>query len=506
MRSSLAGFAALCPLYHQKGGNTHMRKFLLMLLACTLLCSLSASALANSWGLRGGVYDIVSDDDEYNSYTAEAETGNTQVDGRHYDVALMTSRYHNQLIAAVRENKVWRAETVSTTAVYQPGDKRGASPELSSTEGGFCLTYNDRERYLFDYVDGRYVLREVRFDMDSEYGDSLLWDGDGYIFWQSGPEGVLQPIGDAKWHVDLISLEDFNITQIPRSLDDVRRMGSVYEALWHAADTLSVHEDWHGVKNGKKLAVYSAPDTDSYRASSGKASVSTGGSMKLYGEIDGWTMVEYEVSLRTSRIGFVKTQLHKRYVGLQLAQPGVELVTARNAFLTDDPHVSQFSQLFLPAGTKVQGLALLSDVYALVRYEGGHQPVWGFLPLRDLDLPSDGTRWDVMEWMIGKWHQQGGADQGANLRVLFNDGSCRLVNKDADFNWLYDQYGTWRVTDCPAGAAYAEDVLYEITFTMCDGTGATYGLALEYDGTITLLTEDGSAWYERSEYSTFGNG
>ncbi len=483
-----------------------MRKFLLMLLSCLLLCAMTSGALANQWGLRGGVYDIVSDNDDYDAYSADAETGNEQVNGRHYDVALMTSRYHNQLIAAVRENKTWRAETASTAAVYQPGDKRGASPELSATEGGFCLAYDDKERYLFDYVDGRYILREVRFDVESLYGNSLLWDGEGYIFWQSGPEGSMETIGDAMWQVGLISLEDFNILQLPRSIDDVRRMNTVRDALWHAADPLSVPEEWHGEKNGKKLAVYAAPDESAYRASNGKASVSTGGSMKLYGEIDGWTMVEYEVSLRTSRIGFVNKQLMKRYVGLQLAKPGVTLVTARNAFLTDDPHVSQYQQLLLPAGTEVQGLALLNDYYALVSYEGSNQPVWGFVPLRDLELPSDGTRWDVMDRLIGKWHQQGGADQGANLRVFYADGSCRLINKDEDFNWLRDEYGSWRVTDCPADASYASEALYEMTFTMMDGSEEKYGLVLDYDGTISLLEEGSGAWYERSEYSTFGNG
>lgn len=483
-----------------------MRKYFALCFACLLLCMQTAAALANGWGLKGGVYDIVSDDEAYEAYSADAETGNQKVNGRHVDVALLSSRYHSQLIAAVREGKTWRVEAASTAAVYQPADERGASPELAHTADGFRLSYDDRETCTFAYVDGRYLLREVRFNAASGYGDSLLWDGEGYIYWEAGLEGSQQPIGDARWHVERIELADFNITQLPRSMDDVRRMKGVYEALREASGKVSVQEDWHGVKDSRKLAVYSAPDTASWRAASGKASVSTGGGMKLLGEYNGWTMVEYAVSLRTSRIGFVHERLMSYYAELDIAQPGVALVTARDTFLTDDPHVSQYPQLTIPAGTPLQGLACLNDFYVLVSYEGANQPVWGFVPLRDLSLPDDGTRWDVMNGLVGKWHHAGGADQGANLRVFYSDGSYRAITKDEDFNWVGDEYGQWRVTDCPAGANYAEGVLYEITFTMNDGTESRYGLLLHEDGAISLMEEDSSAWYERSEYSTYGNG
>lgn len=483
-----------------------MRKHFLLFIACLLLCAQTTAALANGWGLTGGVYDIVADEKDYGAYSAEAETGNRKVHGRHVDVALLSSRYHSQLIVAVREDKTWRMEVASTAAVYQPGDERGVSPELTYTEGGFCLTYDGRETYTFADVDGRYFLQEVRFNAASNYGDSLLWDGDGYLYWEAGQAGSQQPIGDAYWQVERIDLADFCIAQLPRSMDDVRRMNDVYKALREAADEVSVQEDWDGVKDSRKLAVYSAPDAASYRASSGKAAVSTGGEMKLLGEYGGWTMVEYAVSLRTSRIGFVQERLMSEAEALVVAQPGVNLVTARDAFLTDDPHVSQYPQMTIPAGTPVQGLACLNDFYALVSYEGASQPVWGFVPLRDLSLPSDGTRWDVMNRLVGKWRHAGGAEQGANLRVFYSDGSYHAITKDEDFNWVGDAYGQWRVTDCPADADYAEKALYEIVFTMDDGAETRYGLLLNEDGSISLMEPDGGAWYERNEYSTFGNG
>ena len=496
---------ALLRYYWQKGGRFHMGKFLRMLTACLLLCAHVTAAMANQWGLTGGIYDIVADNDEYDAYSADAETGNEKVLDRHVDIAIMTSRYHSQLIAAVRQGKTWKAETVSTAAVYQPGDQRGIRPELTHTYNGFTLTYDGRETYTFMYMDGRYVLWEVFFNTPSNYGDNMLWDGEGYLYWESGPAGSAQPIGDALWRTELISLDRFNIAQLPRSMADVRRMNSVSRAFGEMQDRIAPSADWPGEKKGRKLAVYAAPDAKAWRAANGKASVSTGGRLRIYGEYDGWTMIEYEVSLRTSRIGFVKGSLMDAPEALEIHTP-IQLVTARDTFLTDDPHVSQYPQMTLPAGTKVQGLSLLGDYYALVSYPDAGQPVWGFVPLRDLTFPDDGTRWDVMDRLTGKWGQSAGADTGANLRVLFSDGSFRAINKDEDFNWLSDEYGQYRITACTDGAHYAEPVLYEIAFTYQNGAQERYGLLLHEDGSITLVTDDSVSWYERIEYSTFGNG
>ena len=55
-----------------------MKKILLMTLACLLFLCHAASA--NEWGLRGGIYDIVSDDDRYDDdlYSALADDGNAR--------------------------------------------------------------------------------------------------------------------------------------------------------------------------------------------------------------------------------------------------------------------------------------------------------------------------------------------------------------------------------------------------------------------------------------------
>ena len=58
-----------------------MKKYLLMTVSCLLAFCLCTTALANSWGLRGGIYDIVSDDKRYEDYSAAADDGNKRQDG-----------------------------------------------------------------------------------------------------------------------------------------------------------------------------------------------------------------------------------------------------------------------------------------------------------------------------------------------------------------------------------------------------------------------------------------
>lgn len=484
-----------------------MKKYLATILSALLLLAQCAPAMANGYGLLGGIYDIVSDDDAYDAYTALADSGNALDGGEHVNQAILSSRYHNQLIAAVREGKVWKADTVSTRAVYQPGDARNVRPVLAHTGGGFTLTYDRREEFTFCRTDSGYFLRDVRFDLLSNYANSIQWTEDegyrGYLFWESGVENSWERIGDALWLVDKLDLSRFNIDQLPRSIADVRRMNTVSAALRTDCGWLTVQEQHLGARSSRKLAVYAAPDAKAYRAASGKASVSTGGEMALYGEYDGWTMVEYAVSQRTGRIGFVNAQLMSRENPLPLLETPAALVTARDTFLTDDPQVSQYPQMTLPAGTPVEGLAQFDAFYALVRIPGTNQPIWGFVPLRDLSLAQDDACWDVMERLIGKWRDPAG---DPSLYVLYAGGEYRAVLKDEDYTWLGEEWGRWRIVACPADAAYPGDPLYELVFTDEEGTEARFGLQMQTDGSILLLTEEGSTRFVRNEYSTYGNG
>lgn len=481
-----------------------MKKFLTLALGCLLLCTLTTSALANGWGLLGGIYDIVSDDDRYDSYTAIADDGNQQVDGRHVNHAILKSRYHNVLISAYRDGKVWTADSVSTTAVYQPGDARDESanaPVLEHIDGGFKLSYGDKENYTFRYENGQYILADVRYEQDEPHPDCFVRDAGGLLFWQSHPGVTFPPVGDAHWPTE-ITLDEFNIEQMPRSLAEVRQLTMVSNALADAP-LLEIADTWQGTKNGRKLPVYSAPDAASYRSAEGKASVSMGGEVRIYGTAEGWTLIQYEVSQRTSRIGWIEGKFAQ---DAPLAFGSVPLTAAADTFLTDDPFVSQYAQAYIPKGAALTGLAQCGEYYAYVEYKAGATLYRGFVPMKDLitvydralttgtDLPTSAVRWDVMDTLSGKWKSSD--DEGNGRLILFTNGVYR--NHMPGDGARYREEGNYRIYDGENGL--------ELYIRTEDNQESRYALTLNENGTITLKTNDAETVYRRDEYSTYGNG
>lgn len=490
-----------------------MKKILLTTLCCLLLCALAAPALANGYGLKGGIYDIVTTSDRYDGYTcpnSDADDGNRWLNGRHVNHAILENRYHRVLIAAWRDGSVWKAETASTTALYQPGDERGEYPNipsLSHWDNGFTLRYGEQEMYRFVYDEdlGEYVLFNVRYDIESAYSDSYVTSAEGFQFWQSGEEDTFTPIGDALWQTDGITLAEFNITQTPRSLAEIRRLNTVRSLLDCNALPLVVQTEFTGAKEGEKLAVYSAPDDASYRSASGKAVVSTADAFQIWGQENGWTLISYEVSPRTSRMGYVQAE----YAGASnLAFAEQPVVTAVDTFLTDDPFVSQYAQAYIPAGTALTGLARCGEYYAYVSGEKDGQPIRGFVPMKDLQPLYDtvlsateeilyaDAAWDVMDALIGKWTPEGGeADWG---RLILMDGGSFRNHMSGDGSVMRAE-GNFRVTR-------GENDVYNVVFITEDNTRTLCRMTLNSDGTITLISDDGQTVLHRWEYSTYGNG
>lgn len=79
----------------------------------------------------------------------------------------------------------------------------------------------------------------------------------------------------------------------------------------------------------------------------------------------------YDVSERTSRIGWVRnTLLGDAARGEPLDETWVRMLNvdvraARDTFLTDDPFVSQFAQFSVPKGTTFQCMGMLGNDWAV---------------------------------------------------------------------------------------------------------------------------------------------
>ncbi|MDD6050954.1 MAG: hypothetical protein PUC00_06745 [Clostridiales bacterium] len=480
-----------------------MKRILSLTLGCLLFCALTASALANEWGLRGGVYDIVADNKRFDGYTAIADDGNTKLSsGIHVNQAILENRYHALLVCAARYDRVWEANAMVTTAVYQPGDKRGAypaNPTLEHLDGNcFRLSYGQEEAYIFQWDEEAYVLVEARYDISSGNSDSFIMDERGLSFWQANPGDAFLPVGDALWPTT-ITLEEFNIAQMPRTLAEMRCLNMTAVALMEA-EALSATDLWSPVQGEGMLPVYSAPDQSSFRAANDKASVSLQDEVTIYGTVDGWTLIGYEVSPRTSRIGYV----HRELGGEPLALGSFPLRAAVNTFLTDDPFVSQYPQVNIPTGATLTGLAQCGEYYAYVAYEAEGLQYRGFVPMKDLmpvydralatgsDRLTADVRWDVMDALCGKWCDAFGSWE--DRLVLYTSGSFVQWQDGA-----VRDVGNYRVYD-------GENGTFSLYMATEDNQEAVYTLTLNVDGTITLTDERGNTPYRRMEYSSLGNG
>ena len=444
-----------------------MKKLRILFVLSLLMALAVPAASANSWNLSGQLLAMVEQTHDYDEYTGLVSDYNRKAATTH---TILTSRYHNQLVAVDEVKDGWKDAIFSTTAVYQPSelDETGY-PKITRTQSGFELAYPDiDERYCFeheiDYLgQTTYILTYAQMN--------------GVTVERQASYRYLVTLGDdsALWPVE-ITLANFNIHNMPkRGPDDVRRINEANEGLQYFAYLYP--EVVAGQTSGKKsCAVYSAPDTSSYRAAKGKASVSTGDDYNLYLTVGDWSLIEYRVSLRTSRFGWAQLGNHGDETTEDLVR--VPMLTAYDTYLTDDPNVSEYHQAELPAGTKLTALSHPNGwayIYVAATVDG--KITRGFVPQRDVvfddvELPDEEAK------LVGSWQMEAGGEFWDNYLRLDADG--RFYGSDNDGTQPY--HGTWSVVQTPAGSnLYWRGDIPTIVFRCVNGTVYRYGVEVSDD-------------------------
>ena len=139
---------------------------------------------------------------------------------------------------------------------------------------------------------------------------------------------------------------------------------------------------------GKKYPVYSGPGKDYLRGARGKASVSTNDWIGVFGQEDGWILIQYEIDSSRCRIGYISAQsLPKNCEVPDLPFLRQTAYAIKEISVTDDPLRSASSLSSLPAGAEVTILAALgNDVYI----EGKSKDRFrGFVPSDNLSWSPD---------------------------------------------------------------------------------------------------------------------
>ena len=480
-----------------------MKKLRMLLILCLTLAVTLPAASANSWNLSGQLLAMVEQTHDYDEYTGLVSDYNRKAATTH---TILTSRYHNQLVAVDEVKDGWKDAIFSTTAVYQPSEQStSGKPKLTRIKNGFELAYPKvKELYRFEYISNDWG--EMAYTlMYAKMGSVEIERKESYRYL------VTQGTDSAVWAVE-VTLENFNIHNMPkRGPDDVRRINEANEGLQYLAYLYP--QVVSGQTSGKKsYAVYSAPDTSSYRAAKGKASVSTGDDYKLYLTVGDWSLIEYRVSLRTSRFGWAQLGNHGDETTEDLVR--VPMLTAYDTYLTDDPNVSEYHQAELPAGTKLTALSHPNGwAYIYVEATVDGKITRGFVPQRDVvfddvELPDEEAK------IVGSWQFDGGSEIWYEYLRLDADG--RFYTSDAAGAQPY--HGTWSVVQTPEDSnLYWHGTAHVPTIVLRCTDGMTYRYGMSFDEKVEIAdgvfckslsflnSEGGGGFSPYGTYDEYGN-
>ena len=480
-----------------------MKKLRILFVLSLLMALAVPAASANSWNLSGQLLAMVEQTHDYDEYTGLVSDYNRKAATTH---TILTSRYHNQLVAVDEVKDGWKDAIFSTTAVYQPSEQStSGKPKLTRIKNGFELAYPKvKELYRFEYISNDWG--EMAYTlMYAKMGSVEIERKESYRYL------VTQGTDSAMWSVE-VTLENFNIHNMPkRGPDDVRRINEANEGLQYLAYLYP--QVVSGQTSGKKsYAVYSAPDTSSYRAAKGKASVSTGDDYNLYLTVGDWSLIEYRVSLRTSRFGWAQLGNHGDETTEDLVR--VPMLTAYDTYLTDDPNVSEYHQAELPAGTKLTALSH-PDRWAYIYVEAtvDGKITRGFVPQRDVvfddvELPDEEAK------IVGSWQFDGGSEIWYEYLRLDADG--RFYTSDAAGAQPY--HGTWSVVQTPEDSnLYWHGTARVPTIVLRCTDGMTYRYGMSFDEKVEIAdgvfckslsflnSEGGGGFSPYGTYDEYGN-
>lgn len=353
-----------------------MKKLLTILFCAAMLLACAAAALAdgNSAYTDTPPAEVISHlagkfpDHTLEDYIAIKGTSNGD-----YGFALIVSGKNRALLAYHAENGVmsyWRknADAVpqgegvcffsrhSANTVYEPG----ATDKTFGNDLGFTVVYLDTPgaeswaaSISFHWQDGAFKLVSY---FGKNAGMSALVSDAGVTFYDSGWSKVVGRVnGTVQRDFRYVSF-----SALPKTLDAAKKKLTVAPAI-PAGELEAQNIRFTG---GQRYEVYSAPSDGPgvLRGGNGKAVVSTNDWIQVFGEEDGWILIQYAIDSQHMRFGYIPAEsLPKNARVAPLVWDAKVAYLAQDTSLTDDPLYSQSKLLSLPQGQSVWVLATMGD-------------------------------------------------------------------------------------------------------------------------------------------------
>lgn len=179
----------------------------------------------------------------------------------------------------------------------------------------------------------------------------------------------------------------FNIASFPKTLEEARNTLTnppVTPTDFYTPVTITL-------RAGEQYDVFAAPGRDSYRAANGKAVMSTNDWVQIFGEEDGWLLVQYDISRDKMRFGYIDASALPRNTEVNaLRWYDLPAQTVKyNVSVTDDPLVSGDIIHSLRQGETVEVLSSFGSWYYIETASNYGEALRGFIPESAIDIVRD---------------------------------------------------------------------------------------------------------------------
>ena len=223
-------------------------------------------------------------------------------------------------------------------------------------------------------------------------------------------------------------------------------------------------------------AVFSAPTKKSIRGAKGRARVSTNDWIQVFGAEDDWILVQYDISDKQNRIGYITRNALPKGVTVQaLNLTRAPAVVNYDVEVTDDPLISRTPLARLTENAKVTCLGTMGT-WAYIEAKEKDVLFRGFVPADCLSGTVTTLR-EAEKAIVGSWKLYAGTSIDASQLVFHEDGSVTgrsTLESGREVEWN----GNWRLDYYDSSRSrYWNDSEFELTLSR--GTSVElYGLRI----------------------------
>lgn len=147
------------------------------------------------------------------------------------------------------------------------------------------------------------------------------------------------------------------------------------------------------LQHNQKLAVFSGPGEDYYRASAGRALVSTNGKIEIAGVENGWILIYYRINDVSHRVGYISSRSLKDKLSLpEMEFAYAEATVNADCYLTDDPSHTLAGIASLKKSMAAQYLCAFNvnnESWGYIDVTVGKLHMRGFVPMANLTISPE---------------------------------------------------------------------------------------------------------------------